>query len=122
MNPNEIKRLPAKSGVKELNPKQGKLDLAVDKQVEVDGVGMGVLKDGTAFLTGRGLARLVGIENLHIRTISLEWNEDPLKPRVAAIKAILAKRQIELPSAHIAVSATTRAAVIGSRSGTTGLH
>ncbi|MER8415227.1 hypothetical protein [Mesorhizobium sp. M1342] len=89
---------------KELNPKQGKLDLEVDKQVEVDGVGMGVLKDGTAFLTGRGLARLVGIENLHIRTIGLEWNEDPLKPRVAAIKAILAKRQIELPSAHIETS------------------
>jgi len=62
---------------------------------------MGVLRDGTAFLTGRGLARLVGIENLHIRTISQDWNDDPPKPRIAAIKSILEKRGISAPQAHI---------------------
>src|SRR5690348_17265251 len=46
---------------KSANPKQGTLDLGIAKQIEIDGVGMGVLSDGTAFLTGRGLARLCGV-------------------------------------------------------------
>ena len=99
--PNEIKRLPSNLSRKELDPKQRSLDLEIEKHAEIDGVGMGVLKDGTAFLTGRGLARLVGVENLHIRTISREWNEQKPKPRIAAIKRILAKRGIQAPSAHI---------------------
>ncbi|APX91102.1 hypothetical protein BV394_10255 [Brevirhabdus pacifica] len=91
-------------GGKELDPRQGSLDLQIERQAEIEGIGMGVLRDGTAFLTGRGLARLVGIENLHIRTISQEWNEDPPKPRVAAIKSILEKRGISAPEAHIETS------------------
>src|SRR5690606_22464159 len=94
MKPREISRLPKKSVSKELDPKQGDLGLWVEKQAEPDGIGMGVLRDGTAFLTGRGLARLVGLENLHIRTISLEWNDDPPKPRIERIKEILSKRGI----------------------------
>lgn len=38
---------------------QGTLDLQIQKQIEIDGIGMGVLNDGTPFLTGRGLARQV---------------------------------------------------------------
>ena len=30
------------------------LDLKIEKQIEIDGIGMGVLNDGTAFLNGRG--------------------------------------------------------------------
>lgn len=101
MSDKDIMYLPAKSGLEELDPNQREFDLGVAHHVEVDGVGMGVLRDGTAFLTGRGLARLVGIENLHIRTISQEWHETPPKPRTAAIKAILAKRGIAVPTPHI---------------------
>ena len=42
---------------KSADPRQGVLDLGIAKQIEIDGVGMGVLSDGTPFLTGRGLAR-----------------------------------------------------------------
>lgn len=101
MTSNEISKLPAKMGRKELDQRQGQLDLSIDRQTEIDGIGMGVLKDGTAFLTGRGLARLVGLENLHIRTISQEWNDDPPKPRVAAIKALLNRRGFAPGAAHI---------------------
>jgi hypothetical protein len=101
MNPHDIKHLPGKTGPEELDPRQGSLDLEVERHAEIEGVGMGVLRDGTAFLTGRGLARLVGIENLHIRTISQEWNDDPPKPRIAAIKGILARRGLDAPHAHI---------------------
>lgn len=101
MKSSDIKKLPKNLGRKELDPNQGVLDLQVDRQAEIEGVGMGVLRDGTAFLTGRGLARLVGIENLHIRTISQDWNDDPPKPRIAAIKSILEKRGISASQAHI---------------------
>ena len=101
MKPNEIKYLPADSTGKELDPRQGELDLQIERQAEIEGIGMGVLRDGTAFLTGRGLARLVGIENLHIRTISQDWNEINPKPRIAAIKSILEKRGIIAKAAHI---------------------
>ena len=55
--------------------KQGTLDLGIQKQVEIDGVGMGVLSDGTAFLTGRGLARLCGVSHRQIQSIGNEWTE-----------------------------------------------
>lgn len=101
MESKKISKLPAKPGSKELDPKQGELPFKVERQTEIDGIGMGVLKDGTAFLTGRGLARLVGIENLHIRTISQQWNDDPPKPRIAGIKAILDRVGVSAPMAHI---------------------
>lgn len=101
---NEISVLGQKTANKELTSAQGLLDLGIEVQAEVDGIGMGVLKDGTPFLTGRGLARLVGLENLHIRTISQEWNGNPPPPRTEGVKALLAKRGITLSSAHIETS------------------
>lgn len=98
-----IRQLPAKSGKKEITPDQGKLDLTVDCQTEVQGIGMGVLSDGTPFLSQRGLARLCGVQNAHIGTISSEWNDPIVKPRIAAIKDLLAKRGESFDSAHIEV-------------------
>jgi hypothetical protein len=98
---NDNRGLARKMASQELGPAQGSLDLRIERAAEVDGIGMGVLKDGTAFLTGRGLARLVGIENLHIRTIGQEWNDPNPKPRTEEIKRLLAKRGIAVPSAYI---------------------
>lgn len=58
MNSSGIRRLPMNPKSKKTDPNQGEFDLAVDKQTEIHGVGMGVLNDGTPFLTQRGLARL----------------------------------------------------------------
>jgi hypothetical protein len=87
---------------KELGAFQGVLDLGIEAEAEVDGIGMGVLKDGTAYLTGRGLARLVDMENLHIRTIGSEWNTAGADTRVGQIKAMLAKRNVFRDAAYIA--------------------
>jgi hypothetical protein len=51
---NEIRRLPPKPGQMQINQKQGSLALEIDKQTEIQGIGMGVLKDGTPFLNQRG--------------------------------------------------------------------
>jgi hypothetical protein len=70
---------------------QGRLEFE-----DIDGgcfhsLGMGVLSDGTPFLTQRGLAVLCGVENAHIGTISAQWHEEFPKPRINKIRDILAR-------------------------------
>lgn len=75
---------------------------------EVDGSrlnswGMGILSDGTPFLTQRGLAALCGVENAHVGTISSQWHDEFPKPRISKIRDILANNGHSLESAHVAV-------------------
>jgi hypothetical protein len=70
------------------------LALEIAKEVEIEGIGMGVLSDGTPFLSGRGLARLCGVSNSVIVEIGADWNGEPARPRVERIKAILAERGV----------------------------
>lgn len=95
---NKINILAPKSGSKEIMPA---LDLGIEADTEVNGIGMGVLSDGTPYLNQRGLAALCGVQNAHIGTISSQWQEKPEKPRIAAIKAIMAKSGPLPKAAHI---------------------
>ena len=67
-------------------PKQLRLDLRIEKEVEINGIGMGVLNDGTPYLTGRGLARMCGLAQSVIFDLTTFWNNNPLKPREVKIK------------------------------------
>lgn len=69
---------------------QLQMDLKIEKQVHRDGIDMGVLSDGTAFLSGRGLARLCGVHHSATTEILSDWNVSPQKPRISKIKEILA--------------------------------
>lgn len=100
--PNRISILAPKSGSKEINPAQGVLDLEVER--DVGGIGMGVLSDGTPYLNQRGLAVLCGVQNAHIGTISSQWSDQEQKPRILAIKAIMAKTRGVSETAHVEVS------------------
>lgn len=100
--PNKISVLAPKSGTKEINPAQGVLDLEVER--DIGGIGMGVLSDGTPYLNQRGLAVLCGVQNAHIGTISSQWNDVDQKPRIAAIKSILAKANAVAATAHVEVA------------------
>ena len=77
-------------------------ELQIEKQIEVDGVGMGVLSDGTAFLNGRGLARLCGIDSSRISEMSADWKtgNSALTKRV---KEILNARGIALDHPYIEI-------------------
>ncbi|KEI70779.1 hypothetical protein [Endozoicomonas elysicola] len=83
---------------------QDQLDLKVEKEVEINGVGMGVLSDGTPYLTGRGLARLCGVDNAPIVRLGSEWSESVQKPRVTKIKQILDNRGVSLHSPYLEVN------------------
>jgi hypothetical protein len=106
-NETTIKILAPKSGSKEISPRQGRLDLAVER--DVDGIGMGVLSDGTPYLNQRGLAALCGVQNAHIGTISSQWTELEQKPRISSVKDILRKASGSVPStAHIEIQHQSR--------------
>ena len=66
---------------------KSQLPLAIDAQIEIDGIGMGVLSDGTPFLTARGLARLCGIQHTSILDIANDWTSN--RPAIAKIHSLL---------------------------------
>jgi hypothetical protein len=86
-----------------LASKQAHLDLGIQRQIEIDGVGMGVLSDGTPFLTGRGLARLCGVFHNAIQGLSEEWGQVLPTPRVSKIRDILASHGHTLDQLYIEV-------------------
>jgi hypothetical protein len=78
-------------------PVQQVLGLQIQKLREIDGIGMGVLTDGTAFLTGRGLARLCGVDSSRISEIAAEWDAPAPKSVAAKVKKILQNRGVSAP-------------------------
>jgi len=65
---------------------QMNLDLQIVVEAEIDGVGMGVLGDGTSFLTVRGLSRLCGIDHSTLVKFSSEWGMPPMKAREKKVR------------------------------------
>ncbi|MET3692320.1 hypothetical protein [Methylobacterium goesingense] len=53
---------------------------------------MGILSDGSPYLTLRGLARMCGVDESSIRGITGHWNDDPAPPRVSRIKKALSEQ------------------------------
>jgi hypothetical protein len=92
---NDNKKLVVKMPSKQANDKQMPLNLGIHTQKEIDGIVMGVLSDGTAFLTGRGLARLCGIGHNRIQNITSDWLNDAATPRIDKIKEILKSHNLE---------------------------
>lgn len=71
---------------------QHQLKLFPVKEAEIDGVQMGVLNDGTPYLTARGLALMCGIDNSVLIRMANNWPEERLKPRGRKIEALLANQ------------------------------
>lgn len=102
INANEISVLTASGPLNPRTPGQGLLDLQIQKQIEIDGIGMGVLSDGTAFLNGRGLARLSGVDSSRISEMSADWVAETL-PLTIAVKRILSGRGISVENPYIEI-------------------
>lgn len=79
---------------------QGELQLEALDGSKINPWGMGVLADGTPFLTQRGLATLCGVENAHIGTISSQWKDPLPKPRINKIRDILLREGLAFTEAH----------------------
>lgn len=70
---------------------QGNLDLRPVVEVEVDGITMGVLSDGTPYLSLYGLAKLCGIDEAPLRVFTTNWLTEKSKPRGAKINTYLTR-------------------------------
>lgn len=79
------KKLPISSNVP---LEQGRL-IEVEIQREIDDVEMGVLKNGTPYLTEAGLARMCGIDRKVLHRLAENWEEEKDKPRGRIIQEIL---------------------------------
>jgi hypothetical protein len=99
---NDSKDLVAIMPSKGVNPSLP--NLGIHSQVEIDGIGMGVLSDGTPFLAGRGLSRLCGVVQRQIQNITAEWiNEDKQTPRVKRIKEILQSHSVQIDYPYLPI-------------------
>lgn len=85
-------------------PLQGEFDLQIQKQIEIDGIGMGVLNDGTAFLTRNGLARLCGIDGSRITEMSNGWDKNPTIPLTTKVRQLLQSKGITLEHPYIEIN------------------
>jgi hypothetical protein len=71
---------------------QGNLALFPTVEVVADGIPMGVLSDGTPYLTLYGLAKLCGIDEAPLRMFTSNWDAEKIKPRGQKIASYLADR------------------------------
>lgn len=63
----------------------------IEKQVELDGVEMGVLENGVPYLSESGLARMCGVDRKVLNRLAINWKEEKFKDRGAAINQMLEK-------------------------------
>ena len=85
-------------------PVQLRLDLGISVEKEIDGVDMGVLTDGTPFLSIRGLARMCGVDHANIIRITGDWLVKPLKPREQKIRELVRAQGADDAVAFIAIN------------------
>jgi hypothetical protein len=101
-NPLTVNKLPTATARLPITSNQ-QLELFIDKEKEIDGVGMGVLSDGTAFLTGRGLARLCGISNARIVELGQNWSAESTHAMTEGVKKILRDKGLSEEKPYIEI-------------------
>jgi len=84
-------------------PTQLALDLKIAREVEIDGIGMGVLSDGTAYLTARGLARICGVDHTQILELGQDWRATSPRPRTRRIKDALQQQGLHMPMPFLSI-------------------
>jgi len=77
------------------------LDMKIVLQREIDGIEMGVMDDGTPFLTGRGLAKICGVAPSSIITLGAKYSPMSTRGRDKAITRILADHSYYEDSLYI---------------------
>lgn len=93
----------SESDVPSITPQQLDFDLQIAAEREIDGVGMGVLSNGSPYLTLRGLARMCGLPNSVIVRMTAQWQDNPLRPREQRIRELVRAQGSDDSVAFIAV-------------------
>lgn len=85
----------------EPNPKDGML-IRVDVEDQLEG--MGVLEDGTPYLTTSGLAKMCGVNTRTIARIYEDWDTEKTRSRGQQIQSILSDSGYNEDAIHISVT------------------
>ena len=72
-NINELQRKSSAQGATQF--KQMTLDIGIEVERDINGIEMGVLENGTAFLSQRGLQRIIGVTRKKLFDITNDWEE-----------------------------------------------
>ncbi|MBA1249886.1 hypothetical protein [Pseudomonas luteola] len=94
---NDIPQLPTTLGPA---PVQGQL-FHVEKQIEIDGIEMGVLENGVPYLTESGLARMCGIDRKVLNRLAINWTDEKHKERGSAINEMLVASSYFEPTLYL---------------------
>ncbi|MDU1875969.1 hypothetical protein RYZ59_22970 [Citrobacter sp. HN-141] len=70
------------------------------KEADIDGVQMGVMNDGSPFLTLRGLARLCAVDHAPLLRFTSNWAEERNKPRGQIVDELLKKQGLNLQNLY----------------------
>lgn len=84
--------MPNNQNIIPIDPQNGdhhQLELFPVAEVEIDGIQMGVLSDGTPYLSLRGLARMCGVSHSVLLPLANSWPTERSKPRGRKIDEIL---------------------------------
>ncbi|WP_353614052.1 hypothetical protein [Mangrovibacter phragmitis] len=79
-----------------LSGQQINLELYPVKEADIDGIQMGVMNDGSPFLTLRGLARLCAVDHATLLRFTSNWAEERTKPRGLIVDELLKKNGLNL--------------------------
>ncbi|MGF1275555.1 hypothetical protein [Acetobacter pasteurianus] len=90
-------------------PQQYALDLSIEVEKNVGGIEMGVLANGIAYLTQKGLSELCGVARSAIFAISQEWEDEidnPIlkKNRIGALKQKLFSKGYKEPKLYLEIT------------------
>lgn len=97
-----IKKFP--NARKVVDPDHPQLELKIEAEVEREGIGMGVLSDGTPFLNQRAIGDLCGVRNKYIGIISSEWTSNNPSKEVRRVKELVYEQAGSVPlSPHVEV-------------------
>jgi len=103
---NALQRALSKEGA--ITEKQLVLDIGIEVERDINGVEMGVLENGMAFLSQRGLQRIVGVTRKKLFDITNDWEESYAsglwsKGRISFIAERLSNNGYMEPKLHVEV-------------------
>lgn len=73
------------------------------KHAEVKGIPMGILKDGTPYLTARGLARVCGINHTALIRLAANWDTEQSKPRGKWVLELLQEQGYDRDGLYVGI-------------------
>ncbi|WP_244967893.1 hypothetical protein [Xenorhabdus budapestensis] len=83
---------------------QQELELFPVKEIEVDGIQMGVLNNGTPYLTVRELSRLCGVDSGVLVRLTTNWLEERNKPRGKKIDSIFQSKGLSFTKLYTTIT------------------